>query len=120
MSYRNDADLSRGYGYGRDRKALTICHIVYGLFGVALFTAGLSVLIGGIVAYIVRGQTSGTIYRSHIDYLISTFWVTMLVGAVGWTLVFVLIGWPILGLLWLWILYRVVKGWIRLNDDRPM
>lgn len=120
MSYRNEYDLSPRARGDSAMRARTVCHIVYALYAVSLFTAGLSVVVGGIVAYVLRGQTAGTFYRSHIDYLIRTFWGAVVVGAIGWTLVWVVIGWPILGVLWLWILYRVVKGWIRLSQDQPI
>ena len=102
----------------REGRARTMGHVVYALYFVALFT-GLSIVVGAIVAYILRGDAQGTIYRSHFDYLISTFWIALVVGIIGGILTLLLIGWAILGLLWLWLLYRTAKGWIRLNSGQP-
>lgn len=120
--YRDPYDLSPRIVTGREQRARTIGHIVYALYLIALFT-GLSIVVGAIVAYVLRRDTDGTVYRSHLDYLIATFWVALLVAIVAGLLVFTLIlipvSWVMFGLLWLWLLYRVVRGWLRLNDGRP-
>jgi uncharacterized membrane protein len=32
----------------------------------------------------------------------------------------IIIGWVILFVDCIWIIYRIVKGWLNLNDNRPM
>ena len=58
------------------------------------------------------------VYRSHLDWGITTFWVALVIGIIGFVLLFILIGWLVLGLLWLWTAYRIVRGWLRLLDNR--
>ena len=91
-------------------------HIMYALYAVALFTA-FPMFVGVIVAYILRGGSIAP-YRSHYGWGIVTFWVTLLIGIIGFLLTFVLIGYAVLGVLWLWTAYRVIRGWLRLMDRR--
>jgi uncharacterized membrane protein len=41
-------------------------------------------------------------------------------GLVGLVTSVLLIGFLVWGAVYLWTLYRVVKGWVNLIDDRPM
>jgi uncharacterized membrane protein len=34
--------------------------------------------------------------------------------------VFIGIGFIIMGVTYVWLIYRIVKGWLRLNDNRAM
>ncbi|OYZ56888.1 MAG: hypothetical protein B7Y21_09780 [Hydrogenophilales bacterium 16-61-112] len=38
-------------------------------------------------------------------------------GAITWI---ILIGWVILGVAFVWFIYRIAKGWLNLNDNKPM
>lgn len=91
-------------------------HLMYALYAVALFTA-LPMLAGVIIAYIGRGSAE-PIYRSHLSWGITTFWVALVIGIIGFVLLFILIGYLVLGLLWLWTAYRIIRGWLRLLDNR--
>jgi uncharacterized membrane protein len=120
---------------------LRVAHIVYalhalglviGAFGAAtvigMFLFGWPSIIAVIVNYIYRGDARGTWLESHFRWQIRTFWFALiwalLVGGVSLVLMLVLIGlitWPLgLGVLGLWAIYRVARGWLRLNDRRPM
>ena len=41
----------------------------------------------------------------------------MFLGALTWVIV---IGWIILAVNCVWLIYRIVKGWLNLNDNKPM
>lgn len=90
-------------------------HLMYALYAVALFTA-LPMFAGVIIAYVGRGSAE-PVYRSHLDWGITTFWVALLIGIIGFVLLFILIGYLVLGLLWLWTAYRIIRGWLRLLDN---
>jgi uncharacterized membrane protein len=70
----------------------------------------------------------GTFLESHFSWLSRTFWwglVWIVVfGLVSVLLVITVILIPVAYLLYLglfvWYLYRVVKGWIRLNKGQPI
>jgi len=44
----------------------------------------------------------------------------LLWAAIGALTSFILIGFAILFANFCWIIYRIVKGWLNLNDNKPM
>lgn len=103
-----------------------ITHIIYALYALGLLSAGLIAVAGLIVAYIKREDTDGTYLRSHYDWLIRTFWWSMLWASLVWLFVIVTIGIGILvawipwGIVWIWAAYRIIKGWLRLTEKREV
>lgn len=89
---------------------------------------GLLGIAGVIVCYVKREAARGTWVASHLRWLIRTFWFSLLWGAVGGlfllVLGIVLIGIPIAFLIWavasLWVLYRVIRGYLLFNDSKPI
>ncbi len=96
-----------------------IVMVVYGLQALS-FLWGVTAIIGVIVAYVKRDDAVGTIYASHFDWQIRSFWWALLWGVVGIVLAFVLVGFFILFATWVWMIYRVVKGWLKLNEGKPV
>jgi uncharacterized membrane protein len=72
-----------------------------------------------ILAYVKRGDARGTIWETHFDAVISTFWISLIVLIVAIPLCFVVIGIPILFGLAIWYLYRNIKGLVRAIDGQP-
>jgi uncharacterized membrane protein len=73
-----------------------------------------------------RSEVRGTWLESHFRWQIRTFWFGLLwvalcgafvVGTLGNGL---LIAWLPLTVVGLWFVYRIVRGWLRLTDGRPM
>jgi uncharacterized membrane protein len=92
--------------------------IVYVLYCVGYFTV-ITALIGVVIAHVKVHDTDPAL-RSHYHFQIRTFWIGVLYLAIGFPLCFVLIGFPIL-LWWLvWSLIRIIKGFIALNDNKPI
>lgn len=89
---------------------------------------GLLGIIGVIVCYVKRDDAAGTWVASHFTWLIRTFWWSLLWSVLGWitllTLGWILIGIPIAVAIWfvsgLWVLYRVVKGYLTFKDSRAL
>lgn len=73
-----------------------------------------------IVGYLKRPDVRGTWLESHFTWQIRTFWASLLWLAVGMIAALILVGYLVLGLGFLWFLYRVIKGWLRLNDGKAM
>lgn len=94
--------------------------VVWGLFAASFFTVGLASIIGVIIAYVKRSDVAGTPYESHMTSAIRTFWIGLIVGIVGFVLVFIFIGFIILGVLMLWQLFRIIRGMIRAIDGQPI
>ena len=116
---------------------VTITHVIYGLHAltvisglltpmliVTAFLTGWPSILAVVLNYIKRSEARGTYLESHFRWQIRTFWFALLWVVLAWLLVFTLIGIPLAfalaSLAGLWVLYRVVRGWLRLNDKRAM
>jgi uncharacterized membrane protein len=112
--------------------ALHALGLVIGAFGAATvlgsFLFGWPSIIAVIIGYVKRGEARGTWLESHFRWQIRTFWFALLwavlVALVSAPLALVLVGfatWVVgLALLGLWAIYRVARGWLRLNAHQPM
>lgn len=99
-------------------KTLTL--VVYALQVLSVFV-GITAIVGVIINYIKREDAAGTLYASHFDWQIRTFWWGLIWSIVGFVLLFAfglgLLVWFVAGI---WALYRVIKGFIKLNDNQPV
>jgi len=128
MNYSIDKDPNR-----------TLTLILYILYIVAIFTGGLLAVIALVINYVKRSSVRGTIFESHFTWQIRTFWWYLIwnivafvpffflfftgedpdlfVGVAFGATTFCLI---VIGLAWIWIVYRAIRGIMRLNDNLPM
>lgn len=122
------------------RTLVIVCYALYFL----VFAAGITPLIGVIIAYVKRGDARGTIWESHFDNLITVFWVglvllliavpvwviavgaTIAAGVAAWPasifafpFILVVIFFPVSLLVLIWYLYRTIKGFVRALDGKP-
>ena len=93
--------------------------LAYILHAVGFFV-GITWIAAVIVDYVMRDAARGTWLESHFRWQIRTFWFGLLWGVIGAILCVVLIGFAILAANYIWLIYRVVKGWLYLNDKKPM
>jgi uncharacterized membrane protein len=84
------------------------------------FILGVTSVIGVVVNYLRLAEVRGTWLESHFVWQIRTFWFQLLWGLVGLVTSVFLIGFLIWGVVYFWTLYRVVKGWLNLAEERPM
>ena len=124
-----------------ERSLITTLHITYALHAVGLaigafgaasvvgaFIFGWPSIIAVIVNYVKRGDARGTWLESHFAWQIRTFWWALLwaiiISIVSFPLAFLLIGfvtWPVgMTILGIWAIYRIAKGWMRLNDRKAV
>ena len=97
----------------------TLSTIIYALYAVSLFI-GVTAIIAIVLNYIKRDDAQGTWLESHFIWQIRTFWwglLWLVVGAITWI---ILIGWIVWGVACIWFIYRIAKGWLNLNDNKPM
>ncbi len=91
-----------------------------------IFSMGLLSVVALIINYNKRDDAAGTIYHSHMNWMIATFWWTLfwIVVAFVPTLMLTMVSLGLLSFLFLipclWYLYRMVKGLLRLVDGRPV
>lgn len=101
------------------QSARTVAIFVYAL-QVASFFVGITSIVGVIVNYVKLDDVRGTWIESHFRWQIRTFWYSLLWTIVGAITVYIIIGWLVLAALFVWMIYRIVKGWMYLNDGREM
>lgn len=94
--------------------------VVYALMALGHLTGGLTALVAIIVNYVKRDDVRGTLYENHFDWQIRTFWWGLLWAVIGMALAIVVVGFAVLFAAWVWTLYRVVKGWLKLTEGLPV
>jgi len=102
---------------GRDPKQLTTsAHIIYGLYAASLIV-GITALVGVIFCYAKRADAAGTWLESHIQWMIRTFWISLLIAIVAVLTIWILGLGALIGLAGMvWFIFRIVKGWMKANE----
>lgn len=85
-------------------------------------------IIAVVINYIKRGEARGTWLESHFTWQIRTFWRALAwalaVGVTGLLLAFVLVGFAVWAVgvfvLGVWAIYRIARGWLRLQARRAV
>jgi uncharacterized membrane protein len=103
----------------QERSLRNIATAVYTLQA-AGFLFGITWLIAVIIDYVKRDDAKGTWLESHFTWQIRTFWWGLLWGVIGGVLLLVLVGYLVLVANAVWIIYRIVKGWLRLAERRQV
>lgn len=93
--------------------------ITYILYLVS-FVVGFTFIVAIIMNYLKRGDVKGTWLESHNDWQIRTFWWSLLGYIVGGLLTLVLIGFVVLFVVFIWHVYRLIKGLMALNENKPV
>ncbi|HTS22302.1 MAG TPA: hypothetical protein VMN79_10890 [Casimicrobiaceae bacterium] len=116
--------------------------VVYLLFGIAAVVPllahgfplvlplfGVLGIVAVVIAYVKRSDAAGTWLASHYRWLIRTFWFSLLWGVIGgiiaallwWLLLLgVLIGYGIWIATTIWVLYRLIRGYLLFKENRPV
>lgn len=120
-----------------DQTLLSYTHVMYALHSLAVligittfhtivgsFIGSIPSIVAVVMNYARRSATRGTYLESHFRWQLRTFWFAVL-----WACVSVLVMLTIIGIfaglaglaaLTIWIIYRLVRGWLALRDKRPM
>ena len=114
----------------REASLRTIGHISYGLHAIVAIGAVLPgaqgsvllLLVAFILDMVKRGDAQGSWQASHFRWRIRSVVFSAIAYAVTMPLWLLLIapGWIAWGVISIWFLYRVLRGWMALNDRRPM
>jgi uncharacterized membrane protein len=116
---------------------VTLTHVVYGLHAfsavigiitaaaiVTAFLTGWPSIIAVVINYVKRGDVRGTFLESHFSWQIRTFWWALLwvviAGLLFITLIGIPVAWAIFVAVGIWVLYRIVRGWLALAAGKPM
>jgi len=113
--------------------ALHAASALMGVFSAATvigqFIFGVPSIIAVVMNYVKRSEARGTWLESHFGWQLRTFWYAVL-----WFVLIGLFSLPLVLLLglgivtWIagafvvgiWIIYRVARGWLRLNDGQAI
>jgi uncharacterized membrane protein len=98
----------------------TVTFAVYVLQAAGFITGGLGFIVAIVMNYVKKDEVAGTPYESHFRWQIRTFWFGLLWAALGVITVVLVVGFAVLFANTVWIIYRIVKGWLNLNDNKPM
>ncbi|MCQ9618200.1 hypothetical protein L1889_17235 [Paenalcaligenes niemegkensis] len=93
--------------------------IIYILYALSVF-AGITAIAAIIINYIKREEVQGTFLASHFRWQIRTFWYGVLWCVIGFITMPILVGFIIWAAAAIWLVYRLVKGVLNLNDEKPM
>lgn len=93
--------------------------VIYALYLLSLFI-GLTWIAAVIIHYIKRPEIQDAVLRSHLNWQIRTFWLTLLGCIIGGVLSFFLVGFLVLFAVVVWFLYRMIRGLLALLDNKPM
>ena len=93
--------------------------VAYVLFLIGWPTLHLATIGGVILAYVQRDDVRGTIWESHFDAIITTFWISLVIGVIAVPLCFVLVGIPLMIGLVIWFLYRTIRGLVHAIESKP-
>lgn len=102
-----------------EQSAITLTTVIYALYAASYFV-GVTAIVAIVMNYVKRDDVAGTFLESHFRWQIRTFWFGVLWGVLGAITFVFIIGWFVLFADGIWIIYRIVKGWLRLNDGKPM
>ena len=132
------AEIAAETTVGTPRSGLvTLTHVIYALHGfsavmglltpafiVTSFLAGWPSIIGVIINLVKRNDVRGTYLDSHFSWQIRTFFYALLWVLVMGLLIVTIIGIPVAWVLaiaiGIWVLYRIVRGWLALLDRKPI
>jgi uncharacterized membrane protein len=124
-----------------DASLISYTHIIYALHSLSVligltsavtivgsFVFGLPSIIAVIMNYARQSDVRGTLLESHFRWQIRTFWFALLwvivILAVSLPLMLIVVGfftlWVGFVLLGIWVIYRIIRGWLALRDQRPV
>ncbi len=114
-----------------------LTHVIYALhalsvmmgfigsaFIITTFLTGWPSIIAVIINYIKRGIVYDTYLDSHFGWQIRTFWFALL-----WMIIAAILFITVIGIVLayiiavgagIWISYRIIRGWVALNEGRSM
>jgi uncharacterized membrane protein len=102
-----------------EKKLRALAVLVYALQAVG-FLMPLMWVVGVVIDYLKIDDVRNTWLETHFNWQLRTFWIGLAGMVVAWLLMIVKIGVLVGFVVTVWVIYRVVKGWLALNDRKPM
>ena len=102
-----------------EKTAYQLTHLVYALQAVSFFL-GITLIIGVIINYVKRPDVKDSWLASHFTWQIRSFWYSLLWLTIGGLTFKQGIGQLVLTAGSIWLIYRIIKGWLHLFDKKPL
>ncbi|HYH43371.1 MAG TPA: hypothetical protein VD867_15470 [Burkholderiales bacterium] len=116
---------------------VTLTHVLYAMHGfsalmgllspvliVTAFLSGWPSIIAVIINFVKRNDVRSTYLDSHFSWQVRTFFYALLWVVVMMlcfmTLILIPVAWALAVGVGIWILYRIVRGWLALLDRKPI
>lgn len=119
MSDQHSTNTDADFGTSVHSSLVSLTQFIYILQTLGYLTV-LSYIAAVIVNYVKLDEVRGTWLESHFRWQIRTFWFSMLWFLLGGLTFFIVIGYFLIVFTVFWIIYRIIKGWLRLLDNKPM
>jgi len=120
-----------------DPSLVTYTHVIYALHAASLvvgvvgaasivgaFLFGIPSILAVILNYVWRDDVRGTWLESHFRWQIRTFWLAFAWAAAGMIAFVTIVLIPLAVGLWfalaIWVIYRVLRGWLNLREGRSV
>src|SRR5687768_1771423 len=91
---------------------------------VTSFLSGWPSIIAVIINYVKRDEVRGTWLDSHFSWQLRTFWYSLLwlfvIFLLFITLIGIVLAIPVGLAVGIWIVYRIVRGWMMLGQGKPL
>ena len=94
--------------------------LIYILLALGFVSGGLTAIAAVIINYIKRDDVRGSWLEEHFRWQINTFWFGLLWTIIALLTWIVLLGWFTGALVTIWLIYRIAKGAIYLNDNKGL
>lgn len=94
--------------------------IIYILYALSWLFGGIPAIVAIVINYLKREDAAGTLYESHFQWQIRTFWWSLGWAVLGIVTALFVVGFVILAVAGIWSIYRMVKGLLYWNDHKPM
>ena len=94
--------------------------LIYILLALGFVSGGLTAIAAVIINYIKRDDVRGSWLEGHFRWQINTFWFGLLWTIIAFLTWIVLLGWFTGALVTIWLVYRIAKGAIYLNDNKTL
>jgi len=118
--------------------AALLAYVLFGIAALVGFLAhglpfiapmvGVLGIVALIICYVKRGDAAGTWVASHFSWLIGMFWWSLIWAIIGGVILLTL-GWILIGIpiaiaifiaIDIWVIYRLVKGYLNFKDSKPV
>ncbi len=99
---------------------IKLAHLLYLLQALAIFFGGITFFIVLVLAYLNRQHAKDSWLESHYNWQINTVWIGLALVIIGTLTLPFFIGFGILIVTAIWLIYRIVYGWMSLKHLSPV